>query len=90
MLTSSLPSLSTQRELLATLRPQWHNALLHALQHSKRNMARPKRLSKYSILYPYLCLLPDEEYVEIMLQVRACPALTGLNRGAVTEHSRPT
>lgn len=41
-------------------------------------MARPKRVSKYSILFPYLCLLPDDEYVDIMLQVGAWPALTGV------------
>ncbi|NXU37685.1 RPOM protein, partial [Drymodes brunneopygia] len=63
------PQAIKARELLATLRPQWRDALLQALQNSKRDMARPKRLSKYSILYPYLCLLPDEEYVDIMLQV---------------------
>ncbi|NXB56878.1 RPOM protein, partial [Struthidea cinerea] len=63
------PQAIKARELLGTLRSQWHNAILQALQNSKRSMARPKRLSKYSILYPYLCLLPDEEYVDIMLQI---------------------
>lgn len=67
-----------QRELLGTLRSQWHGAILQALRNSKRSMARPKRVSKYSILFPYLCLLPDEEYVDIMLQVGAWPALTGV------------
>lgn len=78
MLSSSFPSFSMQRELLGTLRSQWRDAILQALQNSKRNMARPKRLSKYSILYPYLCLLPDEEYVDIMMQVGACLALTAV------------
>lgn len=78
MVISSLPSFSVQRELLGTLRSQWHKAILQALQNSKRNMVRSKRLSRCSVLYPYLCLLPDEEYVDIMLQVRACPALTGV------------
>ncbi|RLV88169.1 hypothetical protein DV515_00015566, partial [Chloebia gouldiae] len=68
-LTSSLPSFAMQRELLGTLRSQWHDAILQALQNSKRSMARPKRLSKYNVLYPYLCLLPDEEYVDIMMQI---------------------
>ncbi|NXO73648.1 RPOM protein, partial [Phainopepla nitens] len=63
------PQAVKARELLGTLRSQWHDAILQALQSSKRSMARPKRLSKYSILYPYLCLLPDEEYVDIMLQI---------------------
>ncbi|XP_053821889.1 DNA-directed RNA polymerase, mitochondrial [Vidua chalybeata] len=63
------PQAIKARELLGTLRSQWHDAILQALQNSKRSMARPKRLSKYSVLYPYLCLLPDEAYVDIMLQV---------------------
>lgn len=78
MLSSSLPSFSMQRELLGTLRSQWHDAILQSLQNSKRSMARLKRMSKYSVLYPYLCLLPDEEYVDIMMQVGACPALTAV------------
>ncbi|NWZ10447.1 RPOM protein, partial [Agelaius phoeniceus] len=63
------PQAIKARELLGTLRSQWRDAILQALQSSKRSMARPKRLSKYNVLYPYLCLLPDEEYVDIMLQI---------------------
>ncbi|XP_014738390.1 PREDICTED: DNA-directed RNA polymerase, mitochondrial isoform X2 [Sturnus vulgaris] len=63
------PQAIKARELLGTLRSQWHDAILQALQNSKRSMVRPKRLSKYSLLYPYLCLLPDEDYVDIMLQI---------------------
>uniref|UniRef100_A0A803VEN1 DNA-directed RNA polymerase n=1 Tax=Ficedula albicollis TaxID=59894 RepID=A0A803VEN1_FICAL len=63
------PQAVKARELLGTLRSQWHDAILQALQNSKRSMVRPKRLSKYSVLYPYLCLLPDEDYVDIMLQI---------------------
>ncbi|NWV14859.1 RPOM protein, partial [Ptilonorhynchus violaceus] len=63
------PQAVKARELLGTLRSQWHDAILQALQNSKRSMAKPKRLSKFNVLYPYLCLLPDEEYVDIMLQV---------------------
>ncbi|NXA07428.1 RPOM protein, partial [Sapayoa aenigma] len=63
------PEAIKARELLGTLRSQWHNAILQALQKSKHSMAKPKRLSRYNILYPYLCLLPDEEYVGIMLEV---------------------
>lgn len=36
-------------------------------------MSKLKMVSGYNILYPYLCLLPDEEYVGIMLQVGPCP-----------------
>ncbi|NWT21921.1 RPOM protein, partial [Cardinalis cardinalis] len=63
------PQAIKARELLGTLRSQWRDAILQALQSSKRSMARPKRMSKYNVLYPYLCLLPDEEYVDIMLQI---------------------
>ncbi|NWH39019.1 RPOM protein, partial [Chloropsis hardwickii] len=63
------PQAVKARELLGILRSQWHDAILQALQSSKRSMARPRRLSKHSVLYPYMCLLPDEDYVDIMLQI---------------------
>ncbi|NWS18910.1 RPOM protein, partial [Pachyramphus minor] len=63
------PQAVKARELLGTLRSQWHDAILQALHKSKHSMAKARTLSKYNILYPYLCLLPDEEYVGIMLQV---------------------
>ncbi|NXI38007.1 RPOM protein, partial [Galbula dea] len=56
------------RQLLATLRSQWHGSILQALQKSKKSMSRFKTVSRYNIIYPYLCLLPEEEYVGIMLQ----------------------
>uniref|UniRef100_A0A8D0EN79 DNA-directed RNA polymerase n=1 Tax=Strix occidentalis caurina TaxID=311401 RepID=A0A8D0EN79_STROC len=56
-------------KLLATLRSQWHDSILRALQKSKHNMSKLPMASGYNILYPYLCLLPDEEYVAIMMQV---------------------
>ncbi|XP_065508325.1 DNA-directed RNA polymerase, mitochondrial [Caloenas nicobarica] len=63
------PQAEKARKLLATLRCQWHDSLLQALQKSKRSMARLEMGSGYNTLYPYLCLLPDEEYVAIMLQI---------------------
>ncbi|NWU66720.1 RPOM protein, partial [Pterocles burchelli] len=63
------PQAIKARELLATLRSQWHDSILQALRKSKHNMSKLKRTSGYNIFYPYLCLLPDEEYVGIMLQV---------------------
>ncbi|NXT30267.1 RPOM protein, partial [Syrrhaptes paradoxus] len=63
------PQAVKARELLATLRSQWHDSILQALRKSKHNMSKLKRTSGYNIFYPYLCLLPDEEYVGIMLQV---------------------
>ncbi|NXK53590.1 RPOM protein, partial [Chauna torquata] len=63
------PKALKARERLATLRSQWHSAILQALQKSKHNMSQVKTMSGYNILYPYLCLLPDEEYVGIMMQI---------------------
>ncbi|NXW24397.1 RPOM protein, partial [Circaetus pectoralis] len=63
------PQAIKARKLLATLRSQWHDSILQALQKSKHSMSKPKTASGYNILYPYLCLLPDEEYVGIMLQI---------------------
>ncbi|XP_065555980.1 DNA-directed RNA polymerase, mitochondrial isoform X1 [Lathamus discolor] len=63
------PQAIKARNLLATLRSQWHDSILQALQKSKHNMSKLKTASKYNMLYPYLCLLPEEEYVGIMLQM---------------------
>ncbi|KAM6039800.1 DNA-directed RNA polymerase, mitochondrial isoform 2-T2 [Theristicus caerulescens] len=63
------PQAIKARKLLATLRSHWHDSILQALQKSKHNMSKLKTASGYNILYPYLCLLPDEEYVGIMLQI---------------------
>ncbi|NWI54063.1 RPOM protein, partial [Calyptomena viridis] len=63
------PKAIEARELLGTLRSQWHDAILQALQKCKHSMAKSKRLLRKNLLYPYLCLLPDEEYVGIMLEV---------------------
>ncbi|NWQ85876.1 RPOM protein, partial [Burhinus bistriatus] len=63
------PQAIKARKLLATLRSRWHDSILKALQKSKHRMSKLKTASGYNILYPYLCLLPDEEYVDIMLQI---------------------
>ncbi|NWX41966.1 RPOM protein, partial [Steatornis caripensis] len=63
------PQAIKARELLATLRSQWHDSILQALQKSKERMSKLKAVLGYNILYPYLCLLPDEEYVGIMMQI---------------------
>ncbi|NXJ70540.1 RPOM protein, partial [Rostratula benghalensis] len=63
------PEAIKARELLGTLRSQWHDAILQALQKSKHSMGKLKTASGSNTLYPYLCLLPDEEYVAIMLQI---------------------
>ncbi|NWU59242.1 RPOM protein, partial [Dromas ardeola] len=63
------PQAIKARKLLDTLRSRWHDSILQALQKSKHSMSKLKTASGYKILYPYLCLLPDEEYVGIMLQI---------------------
>uniref|UniRef100_A0A8B9FUD4 DNA-directed RNA polymerase n=1 Tax=Amazona collaria TaxID=241587 RepID=A0A8B9FUD4_9PSIT len=63
------PQAIKARKLLATLRSQWHDSILQALQKSKHSMSKIKTVSKYNELYPYLCLLPEEDYVGIMLQM---------------------
>ncbi|NXK29517.1 RPOM protein, partial [Arenaria interpres] len=63
------PEAIKARKLLDTLRSRWHDSILQALQKSKNNMSKLKTASGYNTLYPYLCLLPDEEYVAIMLQI---------------------
>ncbi|NWJ07305.1 RPOM protein, partial [Crypturellus undulatus] len=62
------PQATKARELLAGLRSQWHDSILQALQKSKHEMSKAS-MSGPKALYPYLCLLPDEEYVSIMMEV---------------------
>lgn len=71
--TAGLLPFLVQRKQLAALRAQWRGAILQALQKAKHNMSQKRTMSGYNSLYPYLCLLPDEEYVDIMMQVGACP-----------------
>ncbi|XP_054835428.1 DNA-directed RNA polymerase, mitochondrial isoform X2 [Eublepharis macularius] len=54
------------REVLATLRSQWRAALLQSLRESKFHLGQRK--SGQLNLYPFLCVLKDEEYVDIMMQ----------------------
>lgn len=56
-----------QRGLLADQRAKWHKAMLHALRESKLTLAKTKE--HHVNVYPYLCLLKDDEYVHIMMQV---------------------
>ncbi|KFP31270.1 hypothetical protein N325_03971, partial [Colius striatus] len=63
------PQAIKARKVLDTLRSQWHSSIFQALRKSRSNMPKLKTMSGHISLYPYLCLLPDEEYVGIMLQV---------------------
>ncbi|MGH0160467.1 UNVERIFIED_CONTAM: hypothetical protein FKN15_039259, partial [Acipenser sinensis] len=63
------------RELLAQLRSHWHQSLLQAFRESKMHLGSSGRKSWRMNLYPYLCLLEDKEYVDIMLQDGSCNGL---------------
>ncbi|XP_070817738.1 DNA-directed RNA polymerase, mitochondrial [Chaetodon trifascialis] len=56
------------RELLADQRAQWQKILLQALRESKMILAKTNTNDYRLNLYPYLCLLKDSEYVDIMIQ----------------------
>ncbi|MBN3303172.1 RPOM protein, partial [Amia calva] len=60
--------MAKMRELLGLLRTQWHPVLLQAFRDSKLVLANNGQKSWKMNLYPYLCLLEEHEYVDIMLQ----------------------
>ena len=61
--------MSFQRELLADQQAQWQKVLLQAWRESKMILAKTHIRNDRVNLYPYLCLLKDREYVDIMIQV---------------------
>ncbi|XP_060089470.1 LOW QUALITY PROTEIN: DNA-directed RNA polymerase, mitochondrial [Heteronotia binoei] len=54
------------RELLAVLRSRWRAALLKSFQESKLHLGQ--RTSGQLNLYPFLCVLKNEEYVDILMR----------------------
>uniref|UniRef100_A0A667X041 DNA-directed RNA polymerase n=1 Tax=Myripristis murdjan TaxID=586833 RepID=A0A667X041_9TELE len=62
-------NMTKMRELLAEHRSQWQKTLLQALRESKMILAKTNTKDYRLNLYPYLCLLEDREYVDIMIQV---------------------
>ncbi|KAM4052102.1 DNA-directed RNA polymerase, mitochondrial [Anomaloglossus baeobatrachus] len=56
------------REVLDGLRSGWQKDLLQAFRGTKNHQAKISRNSARINLYPYLCLLDEEHYVDIMLQ----------------------
>ncbi|KAG9486253.1 hypothetical protein GDO78_006586 [Eleutherodactylus coqui] len=56
------------RGVLDNLRSGWQKDLLHAFRESKNHLAKICRHSSRISLYPYLCLLDEQHYVDIMLQ----------------------
>uniref|UniRef100_A0AAQ5X638 DNA-directed RNA polymerase n=1 Tax=Amphiprion ocellaris TaxID=80972 RepID=A0AAQ5X638_AMPOC len=65
---SQQTSHSCPSELLAEQRAQWQKILLQALRESKMILANTNTKDYRLNLYPYLCLLEDREYVDIMIQ----------------------
>ncbi|XP_032381991.1 DNA-directed RNA polymerase, mitochondrial isoform X1 [Etheostoma spectabile] len=61
-------NMAKMRELLADQRAQWQKILLQALRESKRILANTNTKDYRLNLYPYLCVLEDREYVDIMIQ----------------------
>ncbi|XP_035508951.1 DNA-directed RNA polymerase, mitochondrial isoform X2 [Morone saxatilis] len=60
---------------LANHLAMWHKILLQALRESRKNLVHNTDI-RFSV-YPYLCLLEDEEYVDIMIQTIAKMPLSG-------------
>ncbi|XP_037679719.1 DNA-directed RNA polymerase, mitochondrial [Choloepus didactylus] len=56
------------RKTLKNLRARWEVALSQALQEAKADLALTSRHGRPT-LYPYLCLLSEREYVQLLVQV---------------------
>uniref|UniRef100_A0A6Q2XK41 DNA-directed RNA polymerase n=1 Tax=Esox lucius TaxID=8010 RepID=A0A6Q2XK41_ESOLU len=56
------------RDLLAEQRKVWHKTLVKALRESKAIMASSTQKVVRFSLYPYLCLMDEKEYADIMIQ----------------------
>ncbi|XP_053437582.1 DNA-directed RNA polymerase, mitochondrial isoform X1 [Nycticebus coucang] len=62
------------RKTLKNLRMQWEAALLRALQETKATQAREAHEGRPT-LYPFLCLLSEHEFVQLLMQtLQALPA----------------
>ncbi|XP_051549108.1 DNA-directed RNA polymerase, mitochondrial-like isoform X2 [Myxocyprinus asiaticus] len=60
--------MAKMRDLLATQRANWEKALFQALKEKKQILANNSQRAWSTCIYPYLCILDDQEYVNIMLQ----------------------
>lgn len=61
-------NMDKMRKELSELRAQWHKTLLQAFKENKRILSNTNSKDYRLNLYPYLCLLKDSEYVDIMVQ----------------------
>ncbi|KAI4885324.1 hypothetical protein NFI96_024392 [Prochilodus magdalenae] len=64
-------SMIRMRKLLAEQRVHWQKNLLQALRDSKLILGKSKLRNWKTDIYPFLCILRDEDYVNIMLQCLA-------------------
>uniref|UniRef100_A0A6Q2YNN7 DNA-directed RNA polymerase n=1 Tax=Esox lucius TaxID=8010 RepID=A0A6Q2YNN7_ESOLU len=62
------PHMVKMRDLLAEQRKVWHKTLVKALRESKAIMASSTQKVVRFSLYPYLCLMDEKEYADIMIQ----------------------
>lgn len=61
-------NMAKMRALLSKLRAEWHTTLLQAFKENKKITSNTNSKEYRPNLYPYLCLLKDSEYVDIMVQ----------------------
>uniref|UniRef100_A0A8C1L359 DNA-directed RNA polymerase n=1 Tax=Cyprinus carpio TaxID=7962 RepID=A0A8C1L359_CYPCA len=61
-------NMAKMRELLATQRKHWEKALLQTLKEKKLILSSNSQKSWSTCIYPYLSILDDQDYVNIMLQ----------------------
>ncbi|XP_026103530.1 DNA-directed RNA polymerase, mitochondrial-like [Carassius auratus] len=61
-------NMAQMRELLAAQRKHWEKALLQTLKEKKRVLSSNSQKSWSTCIYPYLCILDDQDYVNIMIQ----------------------
>ncbi|KAJ3598921.1 hypothetical protein NHX12_032884 [Muraenolepis orangiensis] len=71
--------MAKMRALLGDLRSEWRKTLLQALREMKTILSSSESNSRTHSqpIYPYLCLLDDREYVDIMMQSVAHLPLRG-------------
>uniref|UniRef100_A0A8C7DRT3 DNA-directed RNA polymerase n=1 Tax=Oncorhynchus kisutch TaxID=8019 RepID=A0A8C7DRT3_ONCKI len=62
------PHMAKMRALLAEQRMVWHKALVGALRESNMILASITPKAVRLSLYPYLCLMDQKDYVDIMIQ----------------------
>ncbi|CAH1254803.1 POLRMT [Branchiostoma lanceolatum] len=65
------------RELLQTHKTMWETGLLQAFRTLKKQMDRQSKAKGQLNIYPFLCVLEDQEYVDMMVQAICLVAVTG-------------